>query len=634
VSRIVTLVHRDERPLASGTVRALAGAMDQQADVPPRVWTCGRAGFAHQHPGTRDGKPPAPPGPLAFDGRLDNRDELIDLLSLDRGERCAPSDEALIVACYHRFGDAFAGRLNGDFALALWDDANRRLMLARDLMGVRPLYFWTSDRFCIAASEIKAILAHPEVERRPDDDGLADALLAGNPQDVRRTCFGGVSRVAPGSTVVVSASGVRELRHRVFDTEKQVRCASIEEYAERLRVLFLQAVRRRLRPEDGRAAILVSGGLDSSAIVCGGERLRETGAAVAPVHALSWLFPRHASADEAQNLDAIEAQHQLAIARIPAPAIALLDDERWVRTLEFPRLRWDSEARSLSAARAAGCAVVLDGYFGDQMISSDAPMFDLLRRCRIVRGVREFRATARSMRDTPPGQLLGEYAQYFLWEIAPEQALRLRRALRWRLRRDGRPRWYSRRFRDLAYRRSQLQRRGAGPFASTQAALCSRHFTTTHRLNMVEESNKLAAAHGLERAYPFMDRDLVEFVMAIPGEVVNWRGIYKGLFREAMIGILPESIRRRDWKADFTAVASDAAADGYARFREWFGPESRAAACGYIDRAIFLPEFARWQRRLTGSSIQPPNQVSAVVGLEIWLRAFFGSERHVQSAHQ
>ena len=635
MSRIVSLFHRDGRPVDSVVLRALAAPMRYGAAAGPRVCANGRVGLADQSAGRTDSPatPSSPATRITFDGRLDNRDELVDALSMSSDQASGLSDASLVFECYRAFGDPFVTRLNGDFAFALWDDSKQQLVLARDLIGVRPLYYWTSGRTFIAASEIKALLAHPDVDPRPDEEGLADALLGGNPNEVRLTCFRDVRRVVPGATIIVSADRIRESRHRDFDTTKQMRCGSIGEYAEALRGLFEQAVRRRLRPVSAApVGVLVSGGLDSSAILCQGQRLQEAGAAVAPTLGVSWVFPDGVAADEKQHLEEIEAQHRIAIHRLEFSTIRLLDQERWLWTTEFPRLRWDSEAACLGLLREHGCSTVLHGYFGDQMMSSDAPLFELVRGFRFTEVRREFDALARSMRDSPPSMLRQEYAHYFLWEVAPERALRVLRALRRRLGRDRRPQWFTRTFRDLAYRRSQQQRRAVGPFAGKHAELVHRNFVPTHRLNMLEELNKLSAAYGLERAYPFMDRDLVEFMMAIPGDVVTWQGTYKGLFREAMRGVLPESIRRRNWKADFTLIANNAAADGYSRFQSYFEPDCLSAAMGYLDRDIFAIQLEGDQSNRTGESIQPPGEVSAVVGLELWLRAFFGGAGYARFA--
>jgi asparagine synthase (glutamine-hydrolysing) len=631
LSRTVALFHRDGRPVESAALQALIAPLRHRAGVGPTLWIHERIGLAYQPYGTRS-EPHEMATGITFDGRLDNRDELFDALSID-DRSAGTSDAALVLACYRRFGEGFATCLNGDFAFALWDDTKRQLVLARDLIGVRPLYSWTSDTTCVAASEIKAILAHPDVEARPDDSGLADALLGGNPNDVRLTCFRGVRRVVPGSTVIVSADRTREFRHRDFDPTKQTRCASVAEYAEVLHGLFEQAVRRRLRRTSASpVGVLVSGGLDSSAILCQGQRLMQSGAPVASTLGVSWVFPDGGPADERQVLEKIEAQHRIAIHKLPFSAIRLLDEEAWLRITEFPRLRWDSEAAGLAVMRDHGCSTVLDGYFGDQMMSSDAPLFDAARGLRLRALRSDFDALARSMLDCTTSMLRQEYVHYFLWQSAPHRALRVWRTLRRLLGRDRPPRWYTRPFRDLAHHRSQQQRRPAGPFASTQAEFCYRQFVPTHRLNTLEELNKLSAAHGLERAYPFMDRDLVEFIMAIPGQVVTWHGTYKGLFREAMHGVLPESIRLRYWKADFTAVGCDAEAAGYSRVRSHLERGCLSAAMGYLDRGIFENQLDRHLSGLSGESLQFPSQVSLVLGLELWLRAFMGSDGHAKFA--
>lgn len=239
-------------------------------------------------------------------------------------------------------------------------------------------------------------------------------------------------------------------------------------------------------------------------------------------------------------------------------------------------------------------------------MSSDAPLFEHVRGFHWSKMQREFGALSRLMLDSPPNLLRQEYTHYFLWELAPERMLRALRAVRHRLGRDRRPPWFTPAFRELAYRRSQQQRRAAGPFAGKHAEFVHRCFVPTHRLNMIEEWNKLSAAHGLERAYPFMDRDLVAFMMAIPGEVVTWQGTYKGLFREAMRSVLPESIRRRAWKADFTAVANAAAAEGYSRFVSHFESGCLSAAMGYLDRDMFATQFEGYRVRLTGESFSRP----------------------------
>jgi asparagine synthetase B (glutamine-hydrolysing) len=132
------------------------------------------------------------------------------------------------------------------------------------------------------------------------------------------------------------------------------------------------------------------------------------------------------------------------------------------------------------------------------------------------------------------------------------------------------------------------QARPQGKFASKHAEECYQHANSKYHLNVLEETNKMSASYGLEPAYPFMDRDLISFIMAIPGEVVNWQGVPKGLFREAMRGVLPEAIRLRRWKADFTDFIN-AGCDEYQ-------PSSKA-----ISNPIVWPlSLVMWMEMLSG----------------------------------
>ena len=120
-----------------------------------------------------------------------------------------------------------------------------------------------------------------------------------------------------------------------------------------------------------------------------------------------------------------------------------------------------------------------------------------------------------------------------------------------------------------------------------------------------------------------MDRDLIDFVMAIPAEMVNWQGRSKGLFREAMRGVLPESIRERKWKADFILLLNDAVANDYAKFQERLHPGCCGVEFGYLEPIGLQSEFSAHKAELTLKASAPTDRVTGTVALEVWLRTFF-----------
>lgn len=228
------------------------------------------------------------------------------------------------------------------------------------------------------------------------------------------------------------------------------------------------------------------------------------------------------------------------------------------------------------------------------------------------------------MTDCAPRVLLEEIVLELAHDAAPDRLLVAWRRIRRWLGRERTPGWYSRAIRDLVYRRSRLRRRPSGPFAGRHARLCYSAIRGGHVAVRLERLNKIAAYYGLERAYPFADRDLVAFIMAIPGEIVLWNGVYKGLFREAMRGVLPEAIRSRNWKADFTQLECDSAAALIAASRGGnLGPQAMAVKRGYIDPGSVSSALARTLTMSNGPSFLMFKQINELVSLEIWLHAYF-----------
>ena len=458
MSGIVALFHLDGRPADARTLEKMAHTLSHRGPDGCRVWVSGATGLACQHlrvtpESTGELQPHGCPDRLAvsFDGRLDNREDLTAILGAELGHVADPSDSALVLAAYRHFGEGFAEHLNGDFALAIFDADHQKLLLARDIIGVRTLYYWHSRQTFLAASEIKAILAHPEVQVTPDDDALADFVLGGDPYQTHHTCFRNVYRVLLGHTVVVEPERIRSFKHWDFNPAKQVRHSSIADYSEALRALFEQAVRRRLRSMFP-VAVQVSGGLDSSAILCQAKMLQDRSAPVAPAVGISMVFPKGTDADEQHYLDDLEASYKIHIQRLRYSSFQFEDGMLW--HTEVPRLQWDSSIDLVDAARNMGCRVVLDGHYGDQTMFSDAHIIELARSFRWVSVKRELAARAHSMRDVEASDLNSYYRNVLLRDFIPDGLMPAARSMRRILGRDDYPGWYTKSFQRRAFKRN------------------------------------------------------------------------------------------------------------------------------------------------------------------------------------
>ena len=207
---------------------------------------------------------------LVADLRLDNRDALVDRLRIPGGTASGLSDAAILLAAIEQWEDNCLSHLIGDYAFALWDNSKRRLLLARDPLGGRPLCYHHGSGFLAFASMPKGLHALPEVPYAVDEQRIAEFLIL-IPDVGARTFFHGIERVEPGHAVVATPVGLTKWKHW-NPSRRSVASRSPDDYVERARELLDEAVRCRLRGVKHVAATL-SGGLDSSAVVATAARL-------------------------------------------------------------------------------------------------------------------------------------------------------------------------------------------------------------------------------------------------------------------------------------------------------------------------------------------------------------------------
>jgi asparagine synthase (glutamine-hydrolysing) len=208
---------------------------------------------------------------LVADLRLDNRDELAAALGLSSGQTATLCDAALLLAAFERWDDDCCDRLVGDYAFAIWDGRAHRLVLARDLLGSRPLHYHRSEAFFAFASMPKGLHSLADIPRAPDEQRTAE-FLALLPEYGPGSFFQGVERVEPGHVVTVTRTGLRSRRHWNWHRRK-LALRSAGDYVEGLRHHLDQAVRSQLRGADGRVAAHLSSGFDSSSVATTAARL-------------------------------------------------------------------------------------------------------------------------------------------------------------------------------------------------------------------------------------------------------------------------------------------------------------------------------------------------------------------------
>jgi asparagine synthase (glutamine-hydrolysing) len=618
MSGIAVILHRDGEPVNPRPLRALIDALAHRGDGDAAIWHEGEIGLAQQlRPTTRDAtrerglRADGFSVRIAFDGRLDNRDELIEALA-DYGATRDATDADLVRHAWARWTASAPERLFGDFAFALWDPRARRLFCARDILGMRPLCYSVRGATLALASEAHA-LVRARLASDAVNEGMAGEYLATTVLSRTDTLFRDVSRLAPAHLLSADPSGVRVARYWHPDPTRTIRYARDDDYADHLRELFRDAVRRKLRT-GRRVGVMLSGGLDSSAVLGAAASLAGPDA----IRAFTASFPgldcdetpfsaemtAHAGVDA--DIEPVEAQ---------PPEWFHTQAERFLDVPDAPNGAMFEGLKARAAAR--GVNVLLFGCGGDEWFTGSVFRYgDWLRQGRLWRIARQVPLDARTY-----GWRRSVYlaTRVGMWPTAPK---RVRLVVRRLLGREGRtPRWLEPRFADRIDLADRLAWELPEGFASFAQADIFRTGTSGINVHSDEMEDRSAARAGLEQRYPFYDRRLIEFALAIP-EDQRCRGVYeKYVLRNAVRPWVPDRIRARLGKAEFS--------DPYVRALRTLGGARafralRAADLGWIDGACLSRMYAEMERLHAAGSPRYrwlTEPLWAALSIELWLGA-------------
>lgn len=369
MSGILAVFHRDGRPVDAETVDRMAAPMADAGPDGLQVWTDGEIGLAvasfHTVPEQIAEPAPLVDGDLAiaFDGRIDNREQLRRALAA-RGEGVRPEagDAAHVLAAYRIWGDEVAHHLIGEHAFVLWDGAARRILGVRDHVGVRALRWWSDGRTVVACSHFAPILAHPAVPARPNE-GVVAEWLCNMPTSIDESLWDGVLSVPGGGRLRAGRDRPPRVDRywRPQDEIGRRRIHSADEARETLVELVTEAVRCRMRAV-GRPLVELSGGWDSSTVAVVAHDLHAAGE-ISDFELFAALYPGLAC-DETPWIEAVERQFGRTATKRPQEPADPVEDQRAVQRLRHPFARDVLRAIPASAERRVG----LTGHGGDEIV--------------------------------------------------------------------------------------------------------------------------------------------------------------------------------------------------------------------------------------------------------------------------
>jgi asparagine synthase (glutamine-hydrolysing) len=538
---------------------------------------------------------------MTWDGRLDNRDELSRLLGI--AQHVAPTDVALVAEAFEHWSTDCFQRLKGEWALSLWDSRANELILARDCIGVRQLFYYPKPGTIIWCSYLAA-LAIGTTALTICDDYIA-GYLAFYP-DAHLTPFAEIHSVPPGHFVRVRHGKTTVHSYWSLKCRETIRYKTDTEYEDHYRHLFRQAVRRRLRTDTPILAGL-SGGYDSTSIVCMADDIMAHDGVEAPkVDTFSYFDSKEPDDDDYIYVAKAEEK------RGRVGFHCEMEGSGDSLSLEYPvfaaapgfSLREEIKPVLSRVVELHGYRVALSGIGGDEMngqpLDFRVQMADLLIHFHPLQTARQL--VAWSLITRVP------WVQLFAQSIAELLPLSVRVHLSKRAQINP---WILPRFaQEHRMAAQQLEYAEGSRFWQPSARDARQTVATLSRLvTHITPS-------VVEQRYPYLDVDLIEFLTSIPLDQLLRPGDRRSLMRRSLAGLLPAKTLTRKTKAAAARCYSLTMQKHWDKVESLFHA-SFSSVFGYIDANLLREALLA----LRNGHVPPDfTRLLKALSLELWLR--------------
>ncbi len=452
---------------------------------------------------------------ITYNGELYNTGDIRSDLQARGWQFQSHSDTEVLLTSYMEWGAGCVSRLNGIFAFGIWEEQSQTLFLARDRLGVKPLFYSPRGRALVFASEPKALLACPVVPAEVDKEGLAEVFVMGPSRTPGHGVFKGIHELKPGCWLLHSRAGTRTGCY--WRLESHEHPDTLDRTLETVRDLFEDTVRRQL-VSDVPVCTLLSGGVDSSAVSAlaasscrtRGERLvtYSVDYAGSDLHFRPDAFEPDPDAPWARRVSTfLDTNHRVVLLDNRDLAVALEDV---VRARDMPGMAdVDSSLLLFCKEIKKGATVALSGECADELFAG----YPWFRRQEDLEG------------------------RIFPWMRRLEMRTRLfSRELSALIDAE---RYAVERYREAVEEVPSLP--GEEPVAVRMREVS--YLTLTRFMpTLLDRKDRMSMACGLEVRVPYCDHRLVEYVWNIPWAMKNHQRREKGVLRRALQGLLPEDV--------------------------------------------------------------------------------------------
>lgn len=467
------------------------------------------------------------------------------------------SDTEVLLQAYHVWGTECFKRFNGMWALVILDVPNQRLVFSRDRFGIKPLYYTIHNQEIYFASEIKALLASDSIPCLPNEKTVANFLLTGLIDVTQDTFFKGIVSFPPAHWAELSLREKSlEIRPQSYWSFPSARFEGTErEAVQQFRTLFLDAIRVHSR-SDVPVGTCLSGGIDSSAIVCSSEILRNEHKIPSYTHSAFGYCSTDENFSEKRFMEEVikATGVRMHFVEVETQDFAVsLSDILKAQDEPFGSASIMAQWFVFRRARQEGMTVMLDGQGADEVLGGYHYYFNtlasyLLRRMAISRFYSLRKAYEKEIGPFPLSR------QAVIGRMIPRPLQRVAFAARKLFLASAATNPMSTVLGDDLVREYRKMVSEGDSLPSSLDEALKRDVQTYSLPALLRYEDRNSMAHSIEARVPFLDHRLVDFAFTLPGEWKIHEVTTKYILRQGMKGTLPESIRNRKDKIGFRAA--------------------------------------------------------------------------------
>lgn len=547
---------------------------------------------------------------LSYNGEIYNYLELKAELKSKGYSFKTETDTEVLAAMYDCYKEDCLHRLNGMWAFILYDRQNKTIFCARDRFGIKPFYYWCDDNKFLIASEIKQILLMLDSEVYANVPKLKEFLVCGDLDFSEETMFEGIKQLSGGTKLVFDVTNFQLGVKQYYDLSKvKEQKISYENACIQFQKKFERAVKLRMRA-DVNIGYCLSGGLDSSAIVCMADRMTEN-----VQYAISSCFEDERY-DEQEYIDEVIANTQVKSCKIFPEEKKLfeeLDKVIWHMDEPFGSTSIFAQWNVFQEAGRKNLQVMLDGQGADEQLAGYTGYYSVLfawclKKGKLFKFIREwnyykkFRVETKT--EISPWSIL---ASALAGVLIPDCVMR-----------GLKKKFFYPHF-DLPFSKEMIvkiqEARNLCPVNNEKKYILDSMKCGMASLLHYEDRDSMA--HSIESRIPFLDYEFVEFIYSLPFNYKLKDGMTKAVLRKALEGILPEKVRLRRSKLGFVTPEDQWINNNYKEFRR-----ELLEACERLEGVVEKDRVMEWFDQKEGKLKRNNFVVWRIICAGRWMNIF------------